>query len=159
MPRSRLATTLHRLEEVGLLDVRGDGAVRAREDVDLEEGLAAAAAREADREQFERSRVEMIRAYADHDECRRAFLLGYFGEPFEPPCGNCDVCDAGRGRPAPNPASEPFEVGERVEHPHFGEGTVQHVGEGQVTVVFDRVGYKTLATDIVIRRGLLEESD
>jgi hypothetical protein len=36
---------------------------------------------------------------------------------------------------------------------------VQHVGEGQVTVVFDRVGYKTLATDIVIRRGLLEESD
>jgi len=27
-----------------------------------------------------------------------------------------------------------------------------------VTVVFDRVGYKTLAEDIVVRRGLLDEA-
>jgi ATP-dependent DNA helicase RecQ len=157
MGRSKLATTLHRLEDAGLVEVRDDGAVRAAPDADLEDGLRAAEALEVDREAFERSRVEMMRSYAEHDGCRRAFLLGYFGEPFEPPCGNCDVCDAGRG--APSEGDAPFEVGERVEHPQFGDGTVQQVGDGHVTVVFDRVGYKTLATEIVTRRGLLEESD
>jgi hypothetical protein len=32
---------------------------------------------------------------------------------------------------------------------------VQRVEDGIVTVVFDRVGYKTLSTEIVTRRGLL----
>ncbi|MFN7137601.1 MAG: NADH-quinone oxidoreductase subunit C, partial [Thermomonas sp.] len=46
-----------------------------------------------EREAFDRSRVDMIRGYAEHDGCRRAFLLGYFGEAYTPPCGNCDRCD------------------------------------------------------------------
>ena len=33
---------------------------------------------------FDRSRVEMMRAYAEHHGCRRAFLLGYFGEALRP---------------------------------------------------------------------------
>jgi ATP-dependent DNA helicase RecQ len=156
--RSRLATVLHRLEDAELVTARDDGAVRARRGADLDEGLARAAGQEEDREAFERSRVEMMRGYAEHDGCRRAFLLGYFGEPFEPPCGNCDVCDAGRGADDADNGDTPFEVGERVHHPEFGDGTVQRVGEEQLTVVFDRVGYKTLATDIVVRRGLLDET-
>jgi ATP-dependent DNA helicase RecQ len=155
MHRSRIATVLHRLGEVGLVAVSDDGTVAPVAGADLEEGLKAAAAMEADREAFERSRVEMVRGYAEHDGCRRAYLLGYFGEAFEPPCGNCDFCDAHPDGVTPPPADEPFWVGEHVEHPRFGRGTVQRVDDGIVTVVFDRVGYKTLSADIVMRRHLL----
>ncbi len=48
------------------------------------------------RRSFDRSRVDMMRAYAETDDCRRAFILSYFGEPFEPPCGHCDNCEAGQ---------------------------------------------------------------
>jgi ATP-dependent DNA helicase RecQ len=99
----------------------------------------------------------MVRGYAEHETCRRAFLLGYFGEAFEPPCGNCDNCDAGHGVAThQSGAEEPFTVGERVHHPDFGEGTIQRLDDGIVTVVFDRVGYKTLSEDIVLRRHLLD---
>jgi ATP-dependent DNA helicase RecQ len=162
MHRSRLATALHRLQEAGVLDVSDDGEVAAVRGADLDGGVEAAAETEVDREKFERSRVEMVRGYAEHETCRRAFLLGYFGEAFEPPCGNCDNCDAGHGVPDGVGTSEEdgaFTAGERVAHPEFGEGTVQHVEDGIVTVVFDRVGYKTLSEEIVARRGLLEEDD
>jgi ATP-dependent DNA helicase RecQ len=160
MNRSRLATALHRLQEAGVVDVRDDGTVSPVRGADLDAGVDEAAELEVDHEKFERSRVEMVRGYAEHETCRRAFLLGYFGEAFDPPCGNCDNDDAGHGVRADGgdaAAEGPFRTGERVQHPEFGEGTVQHVEDGIVTVVFDRVGYKTLSEEIVARRGLLEE--
>ena len=42
------------------------------------------------------------------------------------------------------------------EHDEWGSGTVGQVEDGQVTVVFDTVGYKTLGVDLVVERGLLE---
>ena len=83
----------------------------------------ARAARGGTPRAFDRSRVEMMRAYAERRGCRRAFLLGYFGEEYDPPCGNCDNCDAGRvadGRRA----GAPFAVGARVRHAEWGAGTV-----------------------------------
>jgi ATP-dependent DNA helicase RecQ len=157
--RSRLATALHRLDDAGLVDVRDDGRVAPVPDADLDEGLRSAAALEEDREAFERSRVEMIRGYAEHHHCRRAYLLGYFGEAFAPPCGNCDNCEAGHGVEDDAGEDEPFVVGERVEHPEFGEGTIQRIADGLLTVVFDRSGYKTLSAEIVVRRGLLTPDD
>jgi ATP-dependent DNA helicase RecQ len=44
------------------------------------------------RERINRSRVEMVRGYAETLHCRRQFLLGYFGEPHAGHCGTCDVC-------------------------------------------------------------------
>jgi ATP-dependent DNA helicase RecQ len=157
--RSRIATVLHRLEVAGVVDVSDDGHVSAIDGADLTAGLAEATADEIDREHFVRSRVEMVRGYAEHPTCRRAFLLGYFGEAFDPPCGNCDNCDAGHGVAAPADADEPFAIGERIHHPTFGDGTIQALEAGIVTVVFDRVGYKTLSEEIVTRQGLLEDGD
>jgi ATP-dependent DNA helicase RecQ len=163
MPRSRVATVLHRLEEAGVVDVGDDGQVASVRGADLGAGVREAAATEVDREKFERSRVEMVRGYAEHETCRRTFLLAYFGEAYEPPCGNCDNCDAGHGVPSTaaedSSADAPFATGERVHHPEFGDGTVQNLQDGIVTVVFDRVGYKTLSEEIVARQGLLEEED
>jgi ATP-dependent DNA helicase RecQ len=155
MGRSRIATVLHRLQEAGVVEVTDDGHVFAIAGADLATGLETATHDEADREHFVRSRVEMMRGYAEHATCRRAFLLGYFGEAFDPPCGNCDNCDAGHGVADDTGADEPFAVGERVHHPDFGPGTIQGLEAGIVTVVFDRVGYKTLSEEIVTRDGLL----
>ena len=96
----------------------------------------------------------MMRAYAEAYHCRRAFLLSYFGEPFDPPCGNCDNCRAGRVKTVDR-AHEPFPVGARVVHPEWGEGAVQRYDDHAVVVLFDDVGYKTLALDVVAERGLL----
>ena len=42
-----------------------------------------------------------------------------------------------------------------MAHEEWGEGTVAEVENGQITVVFDSVGYKTLAEDVVSERRLL----
>jgi ATP-dependent DNA helicase RecQ len=155
LSRSKLTNVVHRLEDAGLVAVTGEGELQGRPG-DLDEGLDRAVRAEEDREHFDRSRVEMMRAYAEHDGCRRAFLLGYFGEAFEPPCGNCDG-DVDRGEPAPREAAG-FAVGDRVRHGEWGAGTVQRVEDEQLTVVFDTVGYKALLAADVAERGLLEHA-
>jgi len=37
-------------------------------------------------------RLRSVIAYALDAQCRRAQILGYFGQKFSPPCGGCDVC-------------------------------------------------------------------
>ena len=123
-------------------------------DRDVEGLVEAAAHHERDHEAFDRSRVEMMRRYAEAGSCRRAFILSYFGEDYEPPCGNCDVCDAGR---ASGPvAREPFPVGARVAHHQWGAGVVQRYDGDHMVVLFDDVGYKTLGVALVVERALLE---
>jgi ATP-dependent DNA helicase RecQ len=65
------------------------------------------------REQERRSLLQLKRMtdYAYTRRCRRAFILGYFGQrDLEPNCGKCDVCSGSRmTRPAPmaRPAASP----------------------------------------------------
>jgi ATP-dependent DNA helicase RecQ len=109
-----------------------------------------------ERRKFDESRLEMMRAYAEHDHCRRAFVLSYFGEEAPAECGNCDNCEAGRG--AADDGERPFEVGASVRHGEWGEGVVQRYDGDQVVVLFDSVGYKTLSVELVVARDLLERS-
>jgi ATP-dependent DNA helicase RecQ len=155
LSRSRLLTAVHRLEEAGAVEVSDGGRVRAVMVAEqMRAAVDAAAEAEAERHAFELSRVEMIRAYAERRDCRRAFILGYFGEGYDPPCGNCDNCDRGLSQPAAERRST-FRVGQRVAHGRWGGGTVAEVQEGQVTVVFDSVGYKTLDEALVLEHALL----
>ncbi len=41
---------------------------------------------------IERQKIEALLGYCETVSCRRQVLLGYFGEPDHPPCGNCDNC-------------------------------------------------------------------
>ena len=156
LSQTRLTTAISRLEEAGAVEVLPSGEVAEAADAPAHaEAVRTAAEAEEKRRSFDRSRVEMMRGYADATGCRRAFVLSYFGEPFEPPCGNCDNCLAGHGAP-PEPADEPFAVGTRVAHGQWGEGVVQRYDDASVVVLFDEVGYKSLALDVVRERGLLE---
>jgi ATP-dependent DNA helicase RecQ len=156
LSKTKLTTAIHHLEDAGFVEERDDGTVRATggED-DLDDAVERAAEAEESRHAFDRSRVEMIRAYAERRSCRRAFILGYFGEEYDPPCGNCDVCDAGGGS-ADEAKHGDFHAGLRVGHAEWGAGTVAQVEGGQITVVFDDAGYKTLDAGLVAERALLE---
>jgi ATP-dependent DNA helicase RecQ len=106
---------------------------------------------------LERSRVEMMRAFAETARCRSRFLVGYFGEQLEDVCGICDNCRSGESHePAADAA---YAVQTRVEHPEFGTGTVMDVEEDRVTVLFEDVGYRTLDLDVVEQQDLLTESE
>jgi ATP-dependent DNA helicase RecQ len=156
LSQSKLTTAVSRLEDVGAVEVLPSGEIEAAGGHIDHDEVEQAAEAQSGREAFDRSRIEMIRAYAEQDTgCRRDFVLAYFGEAYEPPCGACDVCDAGGGDPGED-APDGLELGTRVRHPEWGDGTVQAHRDGQLTVVFDTVGYKTLALDVVEERGLLE---
>jgi ATP-dependent DNA helicase RecQ len=154
LSQTKLTSAVSRLEDAGAVEVLADGDVAPAADPP-EDALRAAAEAAEKRRSFDRSRVEMMRGYAEHDGCRRAYVLSYFGEPFAPPCGRCDNCEAGRSG-APAPADAPFAIGARVAHASWGEGVVQRYDDDAVVVLFDEAGYKTLALDVVRERGLLE---
>jgi ATP-dependent DNA helicase RecQ len=155
LSQTKLVTAVARLEEAGALEVLPSGEIAGAADPpEHAEAVRAAAEAEEKRRAFDRSRVDMMRGYAETDGCRRAYVLSYFGEPFAPPCGRCDNCEAGRGEPlAPDDA--PFALGARVAHAQWGEGVVQRYDNGSVVVLFDEVGYKSLALDVVLERALL----
>jgi ATP-dependent DNA helicase RecQ len=145
LSKTKLMTAVHRLEELGVVAVTATGEVTGggRAD-DVAEEAAAAQERRKD---SDRTRVEMIRAYAETRDCRREFLLNYFGEPYEAPCGNCDNCEAGLVTDEPVDAG-PFALGAKVEHAKWGSGTVQRVEEGKLVVLFDEGGYRAIALDL-----------
>jgi ATP-dependent DNA helicase RecQ len=151
---SKLVTALVRLEDAGAVEIRPDGKVRSLgvEPDEVERAMEGAEERRA----FDRSRLEMMRGYAEHEHCRRAFILSYFGEPYDRACGNCDNCEAGRGFPPA--ASEPFPVGSRLDHEQWGEGVVQRYDGDQIVLLFDSVGYRTLSVALVAERDLLSRA-
>ena len=151
--RGDFARLVETLERDGLL-TRRRGRLRVREFDPDEVSLDREAARRA----YERSRLEMMRGYAETRECRRGYILSYFGEEAPPPpCGGCDNCARLRSASVSVSASVagPFSVHDRVAHPSWGEGIVQRLNGETMTVLFDQAGYKTLALDLVLEQNLL----
>jgi len=150
--RRQLTAALVRLVDLGAAMWEVDGQVRWAGALTVAEALRASAAETEREDEVERSRLEMMRRYAEHMGCRRSFLLSYFGQSYRGPCGNCDNDGARVSVPA---ASEPFAVGGRVTSDRWGEGTVQRYDGDQLTVLFDDHGYRDLLVPLVLERGLL----
>jgi ATP-dependent DNA helicase RecQ len=145
------------LEQAGTVTIDEQGRLAYLDDrVAPREAVRRAVEVAATHQQLTRSRIEMMRGYAETTGCRRQFLLGYFGEQLIEPCGNCDTCEAGTAQVNPA-AGSPYAVNAEVSHEEWGRGIVMSVEEDRLTVLFEEVGYKTLALAAVQARELLSQ--
>ncbi len=160
LARQRRTTALNLLEQAGAVRVTADGRF-ARTHLPAGEAVDRAVEIAQGRREMVRSRIEMVRGYAETTDCRRRVLLAYFGEQLPRPCGNCDSCDAGTARPVdPDAAAAAgLAVQQAVRHPQWGEGVVMSTEADRVTVMFAAHGYRTLALDAVRENDLLVPAD
>jgi ATP-dependent DNA helicase RecQ len=158
----RLTGLINLLEAAGAVRLHGEQRHGEQQHGQIEPvpdgpGPAEAAARAVEiagqYRSVERSRVEMMRRYAEMTDCRRRFLLRYFGQGADDPCLRCDNCDAGRSTPAGGHGA--FGAGTRVEHQEWGRGVVLADEGDRITVFFDEVGYKELLTSTVLDHHIL----
>lgn len=156
LSQSKVSTALSRLEAVGMIETLPTGDVVAAEvpTEDLNQVVSEITQAQEQQQQMTRSRLEMMRGYAEVRDCRREYLLNYFGEKLEQPCGACDNCKAGITIDKSD-GFKPFALDSRVLHKTWGEGTVMRYEGDKVVVLFDTVGYKTLGVGMALLYGLL----
>jgi ATP-dependent DNA helicase RecQ len=154
----KLGQLLGLLEVVGAAIAGGGNKWTVPVFAPLPAAAAEAACAEYERQQVvQRSRNDMMRAFAETRACRTQTLLAYFGEDMEERCGHCDNCADGVAK-EPEPATaenEPFAVHSTVRHSGWGPGMVMGYEEDKMTVLFDEVGYKTLSVPVVLENALL----
>jgi ATP-dependent DNA helicase RecQ len=157
---TRRTMALNLLEQAGALvtDERGRC---TRTGMATDEAVKRSVRLAEQRREMVRSRIDLMRGYAESTDCRRRLLLGHFGQGLTEPCDNCDNCDAGtsvRRDPRASIAAEEAGVAteQRVRHPKFGDGTVTSTDEDRVTVLFAEHGYRTLSLDVVREHELLD---
>ncbi|BAY09754.1 RecQ family ATP-dependent DNA helicase [Calothrix sp. NIES-2098] len=156
LSQSKITKAVSRLEEVEAVEILPTGEVTKSEtEVDQNASIQAATLAQQRRQQFMRSRLEMMRNYAELHDCRRQYLLNYFGEPVDNKCGFCDNCKA--GITVEEDSFQPFPVNSYVIHTNYGKGQVMRYEADKMVVLFEKVGYKTLAVEIVQR--LLKQVD
>ena len=152
---SQRTRAINLLEQAGAVVTTADGRLEYL-DPKIEPDQAVEGALEVaeTHQQLIRSRIEMMRGYAETSGCRRQFLLGYFGEQLRQPCGNCDTCEAGTAQ-AHRAEDDAFPVNGSVRHSQWGHGIVMSVEPDRLTVLFDTVGYRTLARAAIEKQNLL----
>jgi ATP-dependent DNA helicase RecQ len=157
---ARRATALTALfEEAGVLGVVDGRAVPRQTPIVADTAVAAAQGQAEARKRIDESRLAMMRSYAETTQCRRQYLLGYFGDEDTELCGACDNCESGaaarfaetRGAAG----AEPFPVDAEVRHAEWGDGRVMSVEEDRVTVFFESEGYRVLSLAAVMEHDLL----
>ncbi|MFR9804553.1 RecQ family ATP-dependent DNA helicase [Pseudonocardia sp. RS010] len=151
----RRTNAVNLLEQVGAVRV-AEGRI-SRADLSAREAVEAAVEAAERHRRLVRSRIDLVREYAETRGCRRRYLLGYFGEELGGPCGHCDTCEAGSAE-----EHVPADLGDErdgltpstpVRHPEWGDGVVLATEADRLTVLFDERGYTTLS------RGAVEEND
>ena len=154
LPRRAFTAALNLFEEAGAVQVDANHRLAWAEDrPTVPTAVRRAVAVAEQHQKMEQSRLEMVRAYAETLRCRRQVLLGYFGEQLEHPCGRCDTCRSGTAQDhadrepcgAAGAAGDELVPQSRVEHRQWGPGVVMDSESDRVTVLFETVGYKTLA--------------
>jgi ATP-dependent DNA helicase RecQ len=153
LSRNRLATAIGALVAGGALRTRRGGVELTTQARDDPRAVVDAALAERDRRrEFDRTRVDMIRTYAETTDCRRRVVLELLGEEHPQPCARCDNCDAGTSAET---GHRPYPVGAVVSHSEWGQGIVSHYEGDRIVVLFSERGYRTLDLRLVAERGLL----
>jgi ATP-dependent DNA helicase RecQ len=162
---ARRKRAINLLEQSGAITADTYGRLRFSDRCSVRAAVTAAVEIAEEHQRLIRSQIDMMRGYADTTGCRRQYLLGYFGEQLDQPCGNCDTCLAG-ALPATQPYEQPsgddhdgFAPNSHVRHHEWGDGVVMRVADDQLTVLFETHGYKTLSRKIVEANNLLIAAD
>lgn len=153
LPERRLTRVVNALERTDVVRREGDEEIRVVDPGRLEEAVEEAVHDQELQKKLEKSRVEMMRTYAETKDCRRQFLLNYFGEDYPDPCGHCDTCEAGTVVANDHVL---FPLNTRVRHTLWGEGMVMRYEGPVMIVLFDEIGYKNLAVEVVEAGNLLK---
>ena len=158
MKPGKVAQALNRLEEVGAVKILPGGEVKPASNKMDAAGAAEEAARDHEAyRQYRIGRVQLMKDYAETRDCRRRYILNYFGEPYPRPCAHCDNCDAGTVEKVEAEESDlPFPLKSRVKHKKFGEGVVMRYDGDKVVVQFDSEGEKSMVTKVVLDNRLME---
>jgi ATP-dependent DNA helicase RecQ len=154
----KVEQAVNRLEEVGALTILPGGELLpASKELDAAKAAEQAATEHESFRQYRLGRVEIMRDYAETTDCRRRYLLTYFGETDTVPCDHCDTCELGLPtRAAAQNADLPYPIKSRVRHRKYGEGVVMSYEADKITVQFDAEGSKSLVTHFVVEKGLME---
>ncbi|WP_426511131.1 RecQ family ATP-dependent DNA helicase [Dactylosporangium sp. McL0621] len=156
----KLGQLLGLLEEVGAARMLHGGKVKAPRWAPTPAKAAELVEAQAERQQtVSRSRLDMMRNFAETEQCRGRTLLAYFGEHLEGTCGHCDNCTDGSAAAGLAAAADaPFPVHAEVRHGEWGKGVVLSYAGEQMTVLFEQVGYKTLSVPVVREHRLLRKA-
>jgi ATP-dependent DNA helicase RecQ len=159
---AKVAKAINRLEEIGAVKVTAEGRVTATSKrVDVAKAAGAAVEEQEAYRRYRVGRVEIIKGYAETTQCRRHYLLNYFGEQSDDLCGNCDNCQTGLAKrhfdeQAVDDKGRPFALNAKVTHKKFGPGIVMRYEGDKVVVLFDTEGYKSLVVDVIVKNALVE---
>ena len=97
----KLTQMLQLLEEVGAVVTDADGKLVSPPGAPLPVEAARLALAEVERHKtVQRTRIDMMRQFAESRSCRSQALLAYFGERMDGACGHCDNCDEPASRVA-----------------------------------------------------------
>ena len=133
-PGTRAQTTaLVRLADLGAAAWPAGGDVHWTGTMTVAAALAASEAETERENEVERTRLTMMRRYAEQAGCRRSFLLSYFGQDYPGPCGNCDNDLGHRAGPAGRRAVRRRRAGAQraLGHGH-GAALRRRLGDGAV---------------------------
>ena len=160
VPGGRVGAAIHRLEQMGAFRLTEDGEVVLAGDIDTSAVTERAVAEQEAYRQYRLGRVDLMKDYAETRDCRRRYLLNYFGEDPGEPCGNCDNCDSGAAVRTVATMEKingrhPFPIKARVTHRKFGNGVVMKYEADKMEILFDEAGPKSLVTKFVVEKKLL----
>jgi ATP-dependent DNA helicase RecQ len=89
----KLVGLLHQLEEAEAVRHLEGGFIEIASVRPLALVIQTATERMKIQKELRKQRLGKMQSYAEWRSCRREFLLRYFGDGYEGPCGNCDRCE------------------------------------------------------------------
>ncbi len=158
LPLTKLKVILALLKKSGYIHAVAKSAYATTEAVRKHRDLVLNLTSYDTKKTYDQSKLAMMLQYAESPACRRKFILNYFGENFGGTnCGGCDNClrATARGTVVTLAAvgDGAFRIADVVAHAKFGQGTIERVEKDLVTVLFPKIGYKTLLASSVHRDG------